>query len=490
MTALLLALLVAGASVRGGEAAELTPLRGAVHVHTTFSTGDLSLADIVAEARRERLDAVLLTDNLLLRFEYGLFPFRSVLKKVVEKPSVRRAGLQRYLEAVAAAQAAAPDVVLVPGVEVVPYYYWTGSLLGGDLTLWDAQKNLLVLGLPRPDDYARIPAIGGGPGAAAGATGLLTAAVGLGVMGGGVALLRARRARTVRLAHFTLRVEKRYRLPGAVAVGLGGLVVLEALATPELHPYRGDLGIAPYQRVIDYAESRGGAVLWSYPEARDFGRFEAGRLGTVTVRTQPYPEALLQSVRYTGFGGVYEDTVTFTDPGREWDQLLGEYARGARARPAWAIGEVGYHGRDKRLGGALTVFLAAERSPAAILAALRAGRVYAVRPLAGYHLVLEEFALGQEGGTTWAPMGAELEARGAASLLVRLRLAASDGREMPFALRLVRDGRVLATREVRTPFAETLRVDPPAPGTRAVFRVEVTAPHRLLSNPIFAGRPA
>ncbi|MBI3989053.1 MAG: hypothetical protein HY347_05495, partial [candidate division NC10 bacterium] len=48
--------------------------KGAFHVHTTFSTGTLSLEEVIEEARREGIGTVILTDNFLLRFEYGLFP--------------------------------------------------------------------------------------------------------------------------------------------------------------------------------------------------------------------------------------------------------------------------------------------------------------------------------------------------------------------------------------------------------------------------------
>ena len=49
---------------------------------------------------------------------------------------------------------------MIPGVEVAPHYYWTGSLLSGDLTMHNSQRNLLVFGLPKGDDYTGLPASG------------------------------------------------------------------------------------------------------------------------------------------------------------------------------------------------------------------------------------------------------------------------------------------------------------------------------------------
>src|SRR3989442_3710542 len=67
---------------------------------------------------------------------------------------------ERYFEGNREVNRRHPDVLLVPGVEVVPHYYWTGSLFGKDLTMHDAQKNILVVGLPSETDYKRLPVAG------------------------------------------------------------------------------------------------------------------------------------------------------------------------------------------------------------------------------------------------------------------------------------------------------------------------------------------
>lgn len=474
--------------VRGEARGEAVTVKAAFHVHTSYSTGALSLDELVRQSRQEGIDALILTDNFLLRFEYGLFPLRGLVRKVVEMPSSLRMGMARYLEAIEAAQARFPDVILVPGVEVVAYYYWTGSPFTRDLTQWDAQRNLLVVGLSRAEDYERIPAIGNRRAFSLGATGYLKLTAAALALGGGLFLLRLRRRAAVRLQRFTLRVQRRYRLPGLAALGVGALLLVDGLGSSELDPYRGKLGIQPYQAVIDAVEGRGGMVFWSYPEARDFNRIEQGRLGDVLVRTDPHPEVLRESQRYTGFGALYQDTTTLTEPGQGWDRLLVEFSEGRRPRPVWGIGELGYHGPPKRLSDILTVLLVAERSRAAVLRALREGRFYSVAPRPDLSLVLEEFSLGRNGTEPPTLMGGEVDASGPEPLRARVRIAATGGREVAVAARVIRSGRVVHVLEGPTPLERALRVEPPAPGRREYLRLEVTRPLQLLSNPIFIRR--
>lgn len=463
-------------------------VKGAFHVHTNFSTGTLSLEEVVEEAQRERIDAVIFAENLLLRFEYGLFPFRSLVKKVVEEPSIIQSGIGPWLQSIEVAQAHSPDVILIPGVEVLPYYFWTGSLFRGDLTMRDGQKNLLAVGLEKAKDYRNIPAIGNGGGLSFGETHLLTLALGLALVVLGIHMVRSHRERRIQLKHFLVKIRKPYSVPGWLALGLGAVFLLETFMASRLNPYRGDLGIQPYQRVIDSVEASGGMVFWSFPESRDFHQKPLGRLGTLTIRTDPYPKALLQAHRYTGFGALYQDNVTFTEPGQEWDQLLLDYMEGRRPRPAWGIGELGYHGPPKRLGDVLTVFLVPERSRQAVLQALKSGRFYSVGPHPDYHLILEDFSISQEGKNIWIPMGGELEATGEGPLWIRLQIGERDGRAVDFALRLIRSGRALDIIQGRTPFSETLKVTLPNRGQSDFFRIDVVKPQQLVSNPIFVRR--
>ena len=72
-------------------------------------------------AHREGVGALLLAENYLNRLEYGVPPFRALTRVSHDSPSVH-GRLGAYLQRVEQARAARPEVLLVPGVEVMPHY--------------------------------------------------------------------------------------------------------------------------------------------------------------------------------------------------------------------------------------------------------------------------------------------------------------------------------------------------------------------------------
>ncbi len=469
-----------------------TPLRqvpAVVHVHSTWSSGDHTLDQLIARARTAGIEAIFLTENHLHRFEYGLPPLRNLLRYRVEYPSLLLRGPEAYLTAVREANARQKDVLLIPGAEVIPHYYWTGSLLQGTLTMHNAQKNLLIFGLARAEDYRALPAVGNPNAARWGlATLWLVSPVILALPG--VWLLRIRRPEKVRLRHFRVTVERRFTGYGVLCLGIGAVLLANnfPFRTPAFSPYDSGAGLRPYQAVIDFAASRGGLTAWSMPEARDYQVVPVWKLHA-TIQTEPYADDLLSTDRFTAFGGVYEDRVTFTEPGAGWDRLLTGYLEGRRTAPAWAIGEAAHHGEGqggKRFGDIQTVFLTGQKDLPGLLAALRDGRLYARQRTPEVGLSLEDFRVlvpdrppGEAGDMVSAQVGDRPE--------VVADLQATDGRRMEIQVRLVRGGTVVHTLRGETPI--TIRwADVALPdGAKAFYRLEARSPggHWILSNPIF-----
>lgn len=469
----------------GARAETLRPLPALLHAHSTFSTGDLPLDRLVMEARSQGLEAVLLSENYLLRVEYGLWPFRAATRITREEPSVLSRGVEAYLAQVSEARRRFPDMVIVPGVEVIPHYHWTGTPLTGNLTNHDLQKNLLVFGITDPAALKRLPSTGNPYLARYTAWSVVEALPGLLVLPG-LWLILVRRRRVRRLAGFTVVERRRRWLAGGTLCLLGALALVRAFPFAEdpWSPYRPDPDLVASQALIDHVESRGGVTMWSFPEARDSS--EVSFLGfRVRVRTDPYPDDLIRTFRYTAFGAVYEDTTRFTIPGGMWDYVLGKYLSGERSRPPWAVGESGFHefSAGKRVENIQTVFLVREKSEAALLDSFRAGRMYALSRGRGYGMALREFVVRQ--GDAAAGSGETLRASAGEPLEIRVGVDASDGGEYPVRAILVRNGEVVEAWAGKTPLRVARREV--FSGAPRYYRLDAYGPlpNHLLSNPIF-----
>ena len=467
-------------------AAEYERLAAVLHVHSDLSTGDFPLERLAAMAEKAGVGALLLSENYLLRVEYGLPPFRALTRAVREERSILDRGVAPFLERVAEARRRNPRVLILPGVEVLPHYYWTGSPLTLDMTVHNTQKNLLVFGVSDPAALGSLPTSGN-----AGA-GRFTRAAAIDLVPGlllipGALLLLTKRRTLQRVGRAVVVVRRRRWMAGGSLCVLGALALARAWPfTADPYPPYADLGLGPHQDLIDHVDRLGGATVWSLPEARDSGEQWFGPV-RVAWRTDPYPDDLLRTARYTAFGAIYEDTTRFELPGGGWDRLLAQYAAGERSRPAWAVGESGFHGftAGKSVGPIQTVFLVSERSERGVLDALKRGRMYAVdQRHAGTGLALGEFAVSVaaaaavSGETLRVPAGTPIE--------VRVAVQTLDGTARDVRVTLVRNGAVAGAWVGRTPFRQVHREV--FDGAPVFYRLDVRGAGRLLSNPVFVKR--
>jgi hypothetical protein len=469
-----------------GAAPAYRPIPTVLHVHSTWSSGTLSLEDLANLASTRGIEVILLADNHLQSFEYGLPPLRGLLRYRVRFPSVVTNGPEAFLKAVESANARRRDVLILPGVEVLPHYFWTGSLFDGSLTMHNGQKNILALGLGRPEDYRELPTVGNT--AAAPWNPWLLSPILLAIPG--VWLLRSRRRRVVHLRHFQVVERRRRIVPGVLCLLAGALLLANnyPFRRTIVSAYDAGAGLKPHQDVIDFVAARRGVTVWSLPEARDHQVVSVTGL-RATLHTEPYPADLLRTDRFTAFAGLYEDTTTFTEPGHGWDQLLVEYLHGRRAAPAWAVGESAFHYEGqagKRLGDVQTVVLATGKDPAGVMEALRSGRVYCrLRTddenlsLARFHVRSPQAEPAEAGGRLVLGAGGRPD--------VHAVIESATGRPLAVDVRLIRSGAVIQTLRGETPV--TVRwIEPPlASSARLYYRLEARGPAglRLLSNPIF-----
>lgn len=468
----------------GAGAQTLRPYRAAIHVHSTFSSGDLSVEELAKRAEEEGLDILVLTDQALASLAWGVYPLRNLLRVQAEGRSVFRLGAREYLAAAAEASRRHPNLLLVPGIEAAAHYHFSGDLFRGDLVAHNWHRHLLVLGLSRPEDFLALP-VAGGP---------------------TLDLLRERGASALPATVWA------YLLPGAgflvVLIGvvlmfrrgyrraLGFLAFLAFLPLtvnalpflkPPSDPYRGDPGIQPYQAFIDAAVRLGGIALWAHPGSVP----REQKLGPFALETPPHLEVLLQSRGYTAFNAISGNGLV---SGRQWDLVLGDYVRGRRESPVWAFGGMDVHSlrelqRPAKLSDVQTVFLLKDRTEAEVLSALLKGRMYVLRGRGPSRLRLDEFSVVSKDRGLMALSGETVPSDHPPE--IRFRISTQDDSPADLTVRLIRNGEVVQTFRGNPPLqAQYTDRGPPPPG-KVYYRLDAEAPPtgRLITNPIFVSRP-
>lgn len=473
------------------SAEELVQLAVAIHVHSQASTGVLPLEAIAQRAEQLGLDAVIFTENLALRYEYGLPPFRTLLRYARHFPSLIDYGIERYLAELADVQSRHPNILLIPGVEAAPYAYWTGSLWNGDLTLHDSQKNLLVFGLNDPVRYGQLPA-NGNP-----ASYHLTAESMMALMLPPLLVTLAtvmgirdrqalRQGLAARLSRLRLAV-----MCGLAAIGAALLWTAWPIGQPPYPIYDSGQGYRPYQQFIDAARGTGGLVFWSMVEARDHETYSFGPLGRVTVRTEPHPEAVILTDRHTGFGGLYQDVHRAVQPGQVWDQAIELFLRGERPQPPVMLGEIAFHSLDqagKDLDQVLSIVSVHGRTPDDLLEAIRTGRLYAVeRRKKEFALRLETFRVECDAGRRSASVGEILDQEGHRDMVIRASVSTTDRQAHHITATLIRSGETLTRFSGTTPLTIEIPDKTVPAGQWLAYRLLVEGEGELVSNPVFVG---
>jgi len=474
VAAIFLTILVWVFDARAASNVDYLQLASVIDLRSDHSDGNLSVEALAALASRRGIDALFITDHDRMVMEYGLFPLQHMLRRREERQSINRRGATSYLKAINAAGEKFPEVILVPGAESAPYYYWSGSYFKGNLTAHDHEKRLLAIGIDQPEDYRRLPVLHNAPSMKYTAPFMPQLMIFATALGLGVVLIRQK--------------------GGARRVGIG-ICILSTLfmlntkpfRSSPFDPYMGDLGIAPYQLYIDHVENLGAMTFWNYPETRSGIR----PLGPIRVSTLPYPEVLEQARRYTGFAAIYGDTITATDPGREWDRVLAQYCRGKRKRPVWGISTADYHkeeGAGEKLGNFITVILSRQKTKTDILKAVRKGRMYATRGRFPQRPVLSLFTVGTEDSAALATLGQEIALPSAP--IIRASVSSQVPSNHSITVRLIRSGQLIYTESGEPPLVIDFRDSGFPSGRKGYYRLEARSPDIgiLLSNPIFVTR--
>lgn len=362
-------------------AQEYKVVRGVIDVHSKISDG-LYYQERVAESAREKgFKVVIFCESALRRWEYGLWPLRNIVKRTYQENSVLRLGLGKYMERFAALKKKFSDLVLIPGMEASPYFYWEGSPLSRKCSLVDYYKQFLIIGLNK--DYQNLPVVGNRRFSYLSKNALFS-------------------LWPILLIILGLRLLKKKAL-GVSFILVGILFLANNLPFPtsRFNVYQGRQGIRPYQDLIDYVNRMGGIIFLAHPEV-----FSQKAYFGIESYTTPYPEDLILARDYTGFSLSLTlrdrcEALGFrcgmTEPGDMWDNLLMEYMEGKRKKPSWIIGSPHYTGESGVIDLVETIFFVKEAKEEEVLDALKQGRMYVRFNSGSNPLTLNEFSVKNNG---------------------------------------------------------------------------------------------
>jgi hypothetical protein len=457
----------------------------AIHIATTISDGNLSLDEVVRAARLKGIKAIIITDRDFMKWEYGLWPLRNILKVTRESNSVFKYGISNYLEQIELASKNNKDILIIPGLESAPFYYWKGIPFSGSFEICDWHKHILVVGLQKPQDYLSLPVL-------ANTAGLkhpfcakdILKFWPLLLLFFGVFLFFRRDcsyldSRGQELCNFS----KKWRLTGSVFIVAAIAFLVNNSFAPSLiyDQYCLRSGVKPYQTLIDYVNKKGGMTFWAHPEAKNISK-----RGDVTIETDEHVKDLRKTTDYTGFAVFFEGYEKIGKPGGEWDHLLREFCEGRRNVPVWAIAGLAFdHGTLQDLMRLMeevqTYVLAPEFSSEALLTAMRSGRMYVSSGATKNRFILDEFLAIDDVSGVAAAMGGSIEVSGEPVIAIK-GSRVNDG---SIEIRLIRDGKIIETFNTTEP-VDIVYKDNGAPSGKTYYRLEIQTNDQLIvTNPIF-----
>jgi len=445
-------------------------LDGIADVKTRFSRGCSTLRDVAEMARAKGIDTVIFGDQARDSLEYGVVPLERIIRKRNENASILTMGAPAYIAEVNDNDKQFEETILISGSEVAPFYYWTGSVLNGNLIANNPDKHLFIVGFDEPEIYEQLPILDSN---------------------------FSKRYLTHYQNYFygyliffllflTIFLKGYKKKLTRVFAGVMFLLALNNIPfkSSPFSQYKGDLGTEPYQELIDYVTSNGGLIFWNHMEAPN----KIKQKGRVSYKTEPYPEDLVLTSGYTGFQSVADFPIMQIEPGNEWDNVLNKYLEGTRKKPVWGYGGNNYlcENGGTKLGEIRTIFLVRQKSRDEILEAMASGRMYAVRQTGDERISLDNFTLSDIISGQQATMGEELISNDFPELKIKVRM--TSGTEKTVRLSVIRNGIEVKQEKVSLPYELTWRDVNLNKNNGPLFyrlKVEADSKNYLVSNPIF-----
>ncbi|HCK99156.1 MAG TPA: hypothetical protein DHW42_03510 [Candidatus Marinimicrobia bacterium] len=481
-------------------------LKTGIHFDSKVSGGSYTMAELAGIASSYGLDAIIVTDHDNMKVTYGISPFQNFLKFSIEENSISKYGIENYLQEIEQISKVYPDIIFIPGVEAVPFYYWEGSPFNMNLSLRNWHTHMLVFGLTGAEAYNNLPSIANG---------------GLGHKKPSGDFMKYISENFIHfsmiclylilflLAAFSI-VRKSYRRRDIthiqkkeyiykfswkalfITLIFGYILYSEFPFLPvKYDQYHGNQGAGPFQELIDYVSAKNGLTFWAHPEVAhtEMQPVKFPFLDqTIKIETEAYPQMVTETKNYTGFCIFWEGMQTIGCPGGLWDIALDEYCSGFRAKPVWAIGELDFEGSNdlSQVTATNTFIFAKEKSQAGVLEAIRAGRMYATRDFTGNRIVLDDFSAYDMRTERSAFIGETL-LLSSPPVAIHLKIRSIENNSRPTTVYLYKNRDLVKTFRLQNVIDEWFVDEDRLEGSMCYYRILVGSRdyQTLATNPIF-----
>jgi len=380
-------------------------LKAGIHFDSNVSGGKYSLNELAKIITKEKLDVAIITDHDNMDVSYGIKPFQELLKITISRNSVRKYGFENYFSYINYLDRIYNNTIFIPGIEAVPFYYWTGNPLDKNLILNGWHTHLLIFGISSVEYYKKLPS-------------LYNNNFYDNYNGNTLKYISNNFNYFLKLFfYFTIAllllfyvIKKIYlkrKVHGVRSPALSTvffiivciLIITEYPFKPKKYTqYSNDPGTGPYQYLIDYVNKYGGLVFWAHPEVTHEETLPLNipfMQNQIKISTEAYPDLVYQTKNHSGFAIFWEGMKTLGRPGGLWDMALKEYCLGLRKKPFWVIGELDFEESNNLdlLHETNTFIFAKEFSQEGVIEAMRKGRMYATRSYFGDLIEINDFSI-------------------------------------------------------------------------------------------------
>ncbi|RKY47588.1 MAG: hypothetical protein DRP88_04160 [Candidatus Neomarinimicrobiota bacterium] len=399
----LLSFVVLTLKLKGNETYYL--LKAGIHFDSKVSGGKYTLEELARIISKEKLDVAIITDHDNMEVSYGIKPFENLLKITVKRNSVATYGFENYFAEINYLDRIYKDIILIPGIEAVPFYFWEGSPVYENLELRNWHTHLLVFGMDSYKDYEKLPSLARGIGYKKPNGNTFR------YISQNMAYFFKIFLYFLALLFFFTRIIRRRRSPGTrkkyrfsiFSLLMTVLIILllksEYPFLPRLYDqYHGDPGAGPFQALIDYVHNHNGLIFWAHPEVTHEENLPLNiplMQNSIRVFTKAYPHLIAETKQHNGFAIFWEGMKVLGKPGGLWDLTLKEYCLNYRKIPVWTIGELDFEESNNLdlIHETNTFIFVKEKSRDGVIEAMRNGRMYSTRDYFGDKIRLIDFSV-------------------------------------------------------------------------------------------------